>query len=307
MTEEKKSQPDAGQTQPDPARAARNASRSVRKGFPTAVDLLVFLGIFLVANLLGTLVALAAGCSFPDMAALASDDAALREAAQTATGAFNAVNYLVTISSTLAAYLLYRRRRGGPRGVGRFSMRGMNPVLLVWGILLMFAVSVVLEPLLSLLPQVPNVYGRGIWAFLTLAVMAPLFEEVLFRGVLLESMRPRYGVVVAWVLSSVLFGVVHVHPTVVVNAFFMGLVLGFIYLVSGSLWASIILHAVNNAAAYLLLVSGHEETMVLELVGSRTWYVLLYVAALAVAAVSARMIWRTLARLKEAEKNAQGA
>lgn len=274
-----------------------------RRGFPTAVDLLVFLGIFLVANLLGSVVALLAGCPWPDTAAALSDDEAVRAAAQVSLAHFNAITYFVSMSLTLAGYLFYRSRRGGPRTVGRFSVKGLNPVLLLWGVLFMFATSVVLEPLLGLLPEVPNVYGRGVWAAVTLVVMAPLFEEVIFRGVLLESLRTRYGVIAAWLVSSLLFGLVHMHPTVVVNAFFMGLILGFIYLSTGSLWSSIFLHAVNNGISYVLLAAGLGSAMLIDLVGSRTLYVLIYIAAAAVFLVSGYMMLRTLRRMKAEEKN----
>ena len=138
----------------------------------------------------------------------------------------------------------------------------------------MLSTSVVLEPFLSLMPEVPNVYGRGAWAIVTVVVMAPLF-----------------------------FGIVHVHPTVVVNAFVMGLVLAFIYLRTDSLWSAIILHAINNGIAYLALIAGHGNSMLIDMVGSRTLYVLLYIAALAVFAVSGYMMLVSLRRLKAEEKN----
>lgn len=307
MNEEKKSQTlspeQPAAERPDAADTTGNPSRPCRRGFPTVADLLVFLGIFLVANLVGAVVALAVGCPFPDQEALTSGDEAVRMAAQVSTAGFNAVSYFVSMTLTLAGFLFYRSRRGGMRGIGRLSTRGLNPMLLLWGVLFMFATSVVLEPLLNRLPEVPNVYGRGLWAALTLVVMAPLFEEVIFRGVLLESLRVRYGVVAAWILSSVLFGVVHLHPTVAVNAFFMGLILGFVYLATESLWASIFLHAVNNGISYVLLAAGFGSAMLIELVGNRTLYVLIYIAAAAVFLISGYMMVRTLRRMRSEEKN----
>lgn len=268
----------------------------LRRGFPSMVDMLVFFGIFLLANLIGGVVALAAG--FPWPSTIAAGD----EAAQIAASHFNAVAYFVSMSLTLAGLLFYRARRGGPRIVARFSRRGLNPALLVWGILFMVATTVVLEPLLGLLPPVPEVYGRGAWTVATLVVMAPLFEEVLFRGVILESTRMRYGVIAAWLLSSVVFALVHVHPTVAVNAFFMGLIFGFIYIASDSLWASIILHAVNNGIAYVVLNAGYGMATIAQIVDNRTVYLLIYAAAAAVFFGSGYMTLRTLRRLKEREK-----
>ena len=110
----------------------------------------------------------------------------------------------------------------------------------------------------------------------------------------------------AWLVSSAVFGIVHVHPTVAVNAFAIGLVLGFVYMRTDSLWSTIILHAVNNGIAYLALVTGHGNAMLIDLVGSRTLYVLIYIGALAVFAVSGYMMLLALRRLKAEDKKSGG-
>mgnify|MGYP001032893663 CR=1 FL=1 len=177
-----------------------------------------------------------------------------------------------------------------------------DPELRRWGVLFVFATSLVIEPLLELLPAVPNVYGRGVWSLLTLVVMAPLFEEVIFRGVLLESARARYGVVAGWLISSLIFGVVHIYPAVMVNAIIMGLILGFVYIRTASLWPAIILHAFNNGVAYLMLAMGRENQMLSDMIGNRTVYALLYTLALLVFLVSGFMVCRTLSMLSREEK-----
>lgn len=277
-----------------------------RGAFPNLADYLVFFGIFFLAQFIGA----AAGwfvAGIPDRSLLESPDDAVRAAEQLVAARFNALSFFAAMSLTLAGFLFYRKQRGGPRIVARFSTRGLDPLLLLWGVLLMVASSVVTEPLLNLLPEIPNVYGRGVWALLTLVVMAPLFEEVIFRGMVLESTRARYGVVVAWLVSSVVFGIAHLHPTVAVNALVMGLVLGYIYIRSDSLWSTVILHAVNNALAYVLLMAGAQNGTLIDLIGSRALYAAVYVAALVVFAASGYMVYRTLALLKETGKNRSGA
>ena len=276
--------------------AGAGTTRPAGNAFPTWVDLLVFLGIFLVSNLIGYAVSLLAGCSWPSPEQLSAADEVVRLAAQNALGRFNAVTYVVTMACTLAAYLAYRSFRGGPRTVGRFSSRGLNPMLLLWGVLFMFSTSVVLEPLLVLLPEVPNVYGRGVWAVVTLAGMAPLFAECLFRVVLVGSVRHRHG-----------GGSVHGHPTVIVNAFFMGLILGFVYLQTGSLWSVIFLHAINNGLAYVLLAAGLGDGMLTDLIDNRSLYLVIYLVAAAVFLFSGFMTVRTLRTLRRDEKNRAAA
>lgn len=285
------------------AQSAAPAPASGRRStFPTVVDLLVFFGIFFIAQAVALGVALLAGVPMPDTSLLDSPDEAVRVGEQIAVSHFNALTYGVAMAFTLVAFLIYRARRGGPRIVARFSLRGLDPVLLLWGVLFVFATSLVIEPLLELLPAVPNVYGRGVWSLLTLVVMAPLFEEVIFRGVLLESARARYGVVAGWLISSLIFGVVHIYPAVMVNAIIMGLILGFVYIRTASLWPAIILHAFNNGVAYLMLAMGRENQMLSDMIGNRTVYALLYTLALLVFLVSGFMVCRTLSMLSREEK-----
>ena len=300
--EEKKSPASAAESAASGQPAAVPAAelRPGRRKFPTVGDLFAMLGIAFGAQIVvGT-----AAMVFLLFAGHGLDFKSLEPAA---LGKVMAALYFCSMSITLAGILYYRRARGGSGPWARFSARWLNPALLLWAFVLMFAVGVVLEPLLSLLPEVPNAYGRGAWAIVTVVVMAPLFEEVIFRGVLLESTRAKYGVMAAWLVSSAVFGIVHVHPTVAVNAFAIGLVLGFVYMRTDSLWSTIILHAVNNGIAYLALVTGHGNAMLIDLVGSRTLYVLIYIGALAVFAVSGYMMLLALRRLKAEDKNRAAA
>lgn len=280
--------------------AGRHASAQTagRRRFPSIGDLFAMLGIVLglqiVVGLVGAMVLLVGGRS-------------LAELEPAATGRFLAVTYLFSMLPAYLAIRYYRRARGGEGPLLRFSRRGLNPALLLWAFVLMIAAGIVCEPLLALLPPAaPNV-GRGLWTIVALVVMAPVLEELICRGVVLGSLRERYGVVTAWLVSSLFFGVLHVQPVLVVNAFVVGLILGFIYIATDSLWSVIILHALNNAIAYLMLVTGNGEQLLLEMVGNRTVYVLIFIAALAVTAISGYMVWRTLARLKEQEKNSAAA
>lgn len=269
-------------------RTPRGRHSGGRRGFPSVADCCVLLGIFLAANLVGALAAWFAGLPMPDRVVAAAAQGAERVALERGLALFNAVSYTVAMGLTTVASLYYRRRCGGAVPL-RLSRRGLDVGSLLWGLLLMTALGVVVEPLLLSLPEIPDVYGRGMWAFATLVIAAPLLEELLFRGMLLESARRRYGDTIAWLLSSLLFAVVHLHPTVAVNAFFMGLVLGFVYLLTESLWGSVLLHAVNNLIAYLALAFGGDTRSLLDAVSSPLLRGAIYGAAVALALLSA---WR---------------
>jgi CAAX protease family protein len=95
---------------------------------------------------------------------------------------------------------------------------------------------------------------RIILAFLAVAVVAPVVEELLFRGVVAESLR-RHGAFIAILVSSVLFSLAHLHWSVAGITYFSvcGVVLGVLYWRRG-LWASIAAHAAFNGSLVLLAV-----------------------------------------------------
>lgn len=271
-----------------------NFSDSVRRAFPTVGDLCAMLGILLGMQVaVAFVVSLVGGFMQGSSAELAPD----------AQGRYLCLVYLTAMSLGLIGIVLYRRKRGGTGRVVSFSTARLNPALLLWGCVLLFAVDVVIEPLLALLPDVQLDMGRGIWTIVMLVGFAPLFEEVVCRGVVLGSLREKYGVGVALVGSSLFFAVLHIVPVMVVNALFIGLILGWLCLATGSLWAPMLLHAINNAAAYLLLTTVGGDVRLIELVGNRTLYAVIYAVALFVAVFSAYKIYGTLRRLKEAEQN----
>ncbi len=86
----------------------------------------------------------------------------------------------------------------------------------------------------------------------------PILEEVLFRGLILKSFLKHYGTVKAILLSSVLFGLLHISATAILNAFIISIVISYIYIKTKSVWICIIAHSISNIIAigyinYLLM------------------------------------------------------
>ena len=78
---------------------------------------------------------------------------------------------------------------------------------------------------------------------LTVAVIVPLVEEFLFRGVLLHRWVTKMGLLPGLIVSSAVFGLLHPNP---VGLTVFGLVTSLIYLNTGSLWLVAAFHALNN-------------------------------------------------------------
>ncbi len=85
-----------------------------------------------------------------------------------------------------------------------------------------------------------------------LCIVAPVIEEILSRGVIF-SLFKKTGNLSALIFSSLGFSLMHLDIVSVIPIFFMGLLLGILRLVSGSLVAPIIAHSVSNLFAFLML------------------------------------------------------
>jgi len=81
--------------------------------------------------------------------------------------------------------------------------------------------------------------------------VAPVTEELLFRGAIFGSLRAKLGPRSAALLSSVLFAAVHMSWTALVPLFVLAIVLCWVYERSGSLVAPIAVHMLNNATSLL--------------------------------------------------------
>ncbi len=92
-----------------------------------------------------------------------------------------------------------------------------------------------------------------ILAFICLVVLAPVAEEVLFRGYLLYNLRKRAPLWVAIFVTSLLFAVVHFSWNVGIDTFALSIVLCILRVVTKSLWAPILLHMLKNGLAFYLL------------------------------------------------------
>lgn len=90
-------------------------------------------------------------------------------------------------------------------------------------------------------------------AFLTLVVIAPVAEEILFRGYLLGKLRKHVPLWVAILLTSLLFASLHWPVSVMIDVFVLSIVLCLLRVYSKSLWPSIFLHMIKNGIAFYVL------------------------------------------------------
>ena len=95
-----------------------------------------------------------------------------------------------------------------------------------------------------------NTVGGDIEAGLAIA---PLAEEIVFRGAILRSLlkwTSRHWLAIA--LSALCFALVHANPAQMPHAFLVGLLLGWMYYRTGSIIPCVTYHWVNNSVAYIM-------------------------------------------------------
>lgn len=78
------------------------------------------------------------------------------------------------------------------------------------------------------------------------AVVAPLVEELFFRGFVFPGLRSKWGWRKAAVVSAGLFALAHIAPISILPIFFLGLIFAFLYQTSGSIWPGILMHVLTN-------------------------------------------------------------
>ncbi len=104
--------------------------------------------------------------------------------------------------------------------------------------------------------QHPNGIGLLLLALLVTSVAAPVCEELFFRGMLFRLLQTRMGLWIGVIGSALGFGAAHASPAVSLALLptfvYMGVVLALLYVRTGFLTNTILLHALNNAIVTIL-------------------------------------------------------
>lgn len=282
----------------EPTSTPRKGKKNISPQQLFWVDALVVVLLFIVAQAVGVVLALVLGVRMPGEAMTTSFDAEVLEAADSMQARFIAVSYLLSMVIFYPVMLIYQRLRGWS-SKGWFRLRGWAaPVRLLAGYLLIWCVSVVMEPLTEVLPGDQSALGSGGWLLFSAVLLAPIFEESIFRGYMTGMLRQRYGGMAAWVVPAVTFGVIHAIPSVIISATLMGLVFGYLYLRYQSIGLVIMLHALNNLTACFLRMMDLGDVTVSSLVGGGVVYWVLYAVCAVALVITLVKMYRHVSSIK---------
>lgn len=168
---------------------------------------------------------------------------------------------LTSVLSGVITFFLYRkdqqRRKAGFLGQGE-DFVWSPPVIWFSVIILAIAGSQMLNDLILVfrLNEIFPYYsqmtddtmtGQPVWLlFLTVGLLAPAAEELIFRGLVFRRMKDFMNPWAAIILSALLFGIYHGNMIQFLYASLMGILLAVIYHRTGTLWTSILAHVVAN-------------------------------------------------------------
>lgn len=183
------------------------------------------------------------------------------------TTIFSVVCYAATLAIVILLpakmYKKWKTNRDqlGLNGLPTWTDIGLAPI----GFVVMLILASIVTAIFSYFPwfnadQAQNVgystYLSGnekIIAFVALVVIAPIIEEIIFRGWLYGKLRRRYAMPIAILLTSLLFGIVHLQWNVGVNVFATSIILCLQREITGTVYSGILLHMLKNGVAFFLV------------------------------------------------------
>jgi len=150
----------------------------------------------------------------------------------------------------------------------RFRLHPVPTPVLSATILLSVGIVIIsdeIDRLINLILPQPDYFDQlanmlrfdSVWSIIfllfTISILAPLSEELLFRGFLQKFLEESWkDVTKAILITSIFFAFIHMNPYWIIQIYFMGILLGYLAWRTGSVIPSFILHGLNNIFALFL-------------------------------------------------------
>ena len=125
---------------------------------------------------------------------------------------------------------------------------------------------------------------EGSWlGVLAIAIIGPILEEMLFRGAVTTELLKSYSPQKAILFSALIFGIFHINPAQVLNAFLLGLLLAWLFYKTHSLIPGILIHILNNSLSVYFTQAFPEADTLSDIMGSILYFLCFGLAVLLLA------------------------
>jgi membrane protease YdiL (CAAX protease family) len=176
-------------------------------------------------------------------------------------GVYGGLMVTTTAISSLLTILLFTLLRWTP--VSRNWLATRPWLVIVWVVLLTFGTILpaewIYEQLQLAMPEQTVALFQSImrepWGYLVVGMLVPVAEELVFRGAVLRVLLNVFARRSHWIaiaISAVVFGIIHMNLAQGFHATLIGLLLGWMYYRTRSVFPGIVLHWINNTVAYVM-------------------------------------------------------
>lgn len=165
-------------------------------------------------------------------------------------------------------------------------------------ILMTLALMILIEPLTKFIPM-PESFVKifeemlepNIFSFITVVILAPILEELFFRGIVLEGFLKNYSPWKAIIWSSIIFGVGHLNPWQAIGAAILGILIGWAYVRTKSLIPGMLMHFFNNLLAFCTMVFLNDNNFyITDLFANPFVYIFVFIASLGIVIVGGKLM-----------------
>ncbi|OXX83141.1 hypothetical protein AVM15_12995 [Paraclostridium benzoelyticum] len=124
--------------------------------------------------------------------------------------------------------------------------------IILMGIALSIVLSILIDFLTQLFPSYEEVSNRitsqtsSILNIMCIVVLVPIYEEIIFRGIIFNHLKENYKIGIAIVVQALVFGIEHGNIVQSIYTFILGIVLALMYMYFNSIYANIMLHMIFN-------------------------------------------------------------
>jgi membrane protease YdiL (CAAX protease family) len=226
------------------------------------------------------------------------------------------ISYVLTMGITFVIIHLKRLNRQETSNYD-FGIGSIKIILLLCFATVAIQIGIIV-PITSQIPMpdimqkilLDNESSTVVYSFITIVIAAPILEELIFRGIILNGLLKSYSPLKSIIISSLLFGLVHLNPWQFIGASIIGILTGWVYFKTNKLTLSIIIHMTNNFLAFLgqyfssrnvnLTKSISSEHSLTELYGGTTNLIITLTVAITIALSSIYLLDK---EFRKKEKN----